>query len=417
MQNNKNIHPKRKLFTKDFTLVVIGQIISLFGSGILTFALPLYLLQETGSSAIFGTATALAFIPMIILTPIGGVIADRTNKRNAMIILDISTAVLMLALCLLLEIAPLVPLIIVVMMVLFGIEGIYSPTVQSAVPFLVDEKNRISGNAIISQISALSNLVAPLIGGFLFPLFGIMPIVIASGICFFLSAVLELFISIPYTKQERTVGAFATIAEDLKISFNYMKNEQPIIIEVTILFCLLNLFISSLTMISLPVLIYQHLGLSEELYGLSMSILGIGGLVGGVLVGVFGSKLKLKAVHRFFWLLSLSLMPMSATLYFTPAPMVSYIIITASVFFIMVFSTIITIQTMTYLQNTTPPHLLGKVISLAMTFAMFSMPIGQALYGILFEYLAEYQYAIILATAIITVPIAIFAKYTFRKID
>ena len=414
MITNKSKH---KLFTKDFMLVVIGQIISLFGNGILTFALPLYLLQETGSSAIFGTATALAFIPMIILTPIGGVIADRSNKRNIMITLDIATAILMMALCLFLEIAPLVPLIIVVMMVLFGIEGVYAPTVQSAVPFLVTEDNRISGNAIISQISALSNLVAPIMGGFLFGIFGIVPIIIVAGICFFLSAVLELFINIPYTKQERTVGAFATLSDDIKISFNYMKNEQPIIIEVTILFCLLNLFISSLTMISLPVLITQHLGMSEELYGISMSILGVGGLVGGILVGVLGSKLKLNSVHRFFWLLSFSLIPMSATLYFNPSPMVSYAIITASIFFIMVFSTIITIQTMTYLQNTTPPHLLGKVISLAMTFAMFSMPIGQALYGILFEYLAVYQYAIILATAIITVPIAIFAKHTFSKID
>ena len=74
----------QKLFKKDFTLVVIGQIISLFGNAAIRFALPLYLLNQTGSSALYGTVTACAFIPAILLSPIGGVIADRINKRNIM---------------------------------------------------------------------------------------------------------------------------------------------------------------------------------------------------------------------------------------------------------------------------------------------------------------------------------------------
>ena len=53
----------QKLFSKDFTLVVIGQIISLFGNATIRFALPLYLLNLTGSSALYGTVTACAFTP------------------------------------------------------------------------------------------------------------------------------------------------------------------------------------------------------------------------------------------------------------------------------------------------------------------------------------------------------------------
>ena len=76
------------LFKKDFVLVVIGQIISLFGNAAIRFAMPLYLLNQTGSSALFGTVTACAFIPAILLSPVGGIIADRVNKRNIMVILD-----------------------------------------------------------------------------------------------------------------------------------------------------------------------------------------------------------------------------------------------------------------------------------------------------------------------------------------
>ena len=56
---------EQKLFTKDFTLVLIGQIISLFGNAILRFALPLYLLRQTGSSTLYGIVTACSFLPMI----------------------------------------------------------------------------------------------------------------------------------------------------------------------------------------------------------------------------------------------------------------------------------------------------------------------------------------------------------------
>ena len=69
-------------FSKDFLLVVIGQIISLFGNQILRYALPLYLLNQTGSSALFGTISACAFIPVIVLFPVGGIIADRVNKKE-----------------------------------------------------------------------------------------------------------------------------------------------------------------------------------------------------------------------------------------------------------------------------------------------------------------------------------------------
>ncbi len=55
-----------KLFKRDFTMVVIGQIISLFGNAILRFALPLCLLRETDSASLFGAVTACAFIPMVI---------------------------------------------------------------------------------------------------------------------------------------------------------------------------------------------------------------------------------------------------------------------------------------------------------------------------------------------------------------
>ena len=108
-------------FSKDFLLVVIGQIISLFGNQILRYALPLYLLNQTGYSALFGTISACAFIPVIVLFPVGGIIADRVNKRNIMVMLDFATAALIV---LFYVMAGTVPLMAVTMMVLYGIQAV-----------------------------------------------------------------------------------------------------------------------------------------------------------------------------------------------------------------------------------------------------------------------------------------------------
>ena len=120
-----------KLFRRDFTLVVIGQIISLFGNSILRFALPLYLLRETGSSTLFGVVTACSFAPMVILSMVGGVLADRVNKRNIMVGLDFSTAAIIMLFYFSLGKIPTVPLFIVVLMLLYGISGTYQPAVQA----------------------------------------------------------------------------------------------------------------------------------------------------------------------------------------------------------------------------------------------------------------------------------------------
>ncbi|WP_312353950.1 hypothetical protein [Aminipila sp.] len=87
---------RKTIYSKDFVLVATGQIISIFGNQILRYALPLYLLTQTSSAALFGTISAAAFIPMLVIYPVGGIIADRLNKRNIMVLLDFSTSALIL---------------------------------------------------------------------------------------------------------------------------------------------------------------------------------------------------------------------------------------------------------------------------------------------------------------------------------
>ena len=77
-----------KLFTKNFTLLVLGQVTSLFGNFILKLALSMYVLEVTGSATIFAGILSIATIPTILLSPFGGILSDRANRRNIMVALD-----------------------------------------------------------------------------------------------------------------------------------------------------------------------------------------------------------------------------------------------------------------------------------------------------------------------------------------
>ena len=192
-----------KLLGKDFALVVAGQIVSLFGNAILRFSLPLFLLRETGSSALFGAVTACSLLPMIVLSLLGGVLADRVNKRNIMVILDFSTAGIIAGFSILMGTAPAIPLFIVTLMLLYGISGTYQPAVQASIPALVAKDHILTASAIVNQIGSMANFIGPVIGGWIYGLWGLEPILEISVGCFALSAVMEIFIKIPFVKRPR----------------------------------------------------------------------------------------------------------------------------------------------------------------------------------------------------------------------
>ena len=75
---------KHKLFTKNFTLLILGQASSLFGNYILRLALSMYVLDATGSATVFAGILSLAVVPSILLSPLGGILADRADKRKVM---------------------------------------------------------------------------------------------------------------------------------------------------------------------------------------------------------------------------------------------------------------------------------------------------------------------------------------------
>ena len=407
----------KQLFQRDFTLVVAGQVISLFGNAILRFALPLYLLRETGSSALFGVVTACSFIPMIVLSLVGGVLADRVNKRNIMVILDFSTAALIVLFYFMLGEIPLVPLLIVFLMILYGISGTYQPAVQASIPVLVDKGSLMQGNAVINLVNTLSGLLGPVIGGVLFGAWGIFPILIVSVGCFTASAIMEIFIHIPFKRQKKGEGVLAVVRNDLKESWHFVKNEKPVFLGVVFVLAAFNLVLSSAMIIGLPVMIINFLGMSDASLGFSQGAMGLGGLAGGLLAGAVSRKLKPRHGHIILFTCSLIAVCMGLALLPVFSVSVSYGIITVMIFFEMAASTIFTIQMSTIVLQQTPEHLVGKIMAAIIAVAMCAQPLGQAFYGFMFDICGDFPWAVMVGAAVAAVFISIYSKRTFIKLE
>lgn len=406
-----------KLFKRDFTMVVIGQIISLFGNAILRFALPLYLLRETGSPSLFGVVTACSFIPMVIFSLFGGVIADRKNKRNIMVVLDFTTAVVILIFSFALGKVSLVPLMIAVLMILYGISGIYQPAVQASIPLIAEKQFLMQGNAVINMVSTLAGLLGPIIGGVLFGAFGIMPILFISIGCFVFSAVMEIFIHIPFEKNADSKNIFGTVGSDLLDSFRFIKNEKPIFLSVLGILALFNLIVAAMMLVGIPVIVVQILGMFDTSIGITQGAMGLGGLAGGIIAGAGEEKIHLKNGYVFLIICSLAALFMGISVFEAIPKNIGYFIITAVSFGAMCASTMFGVSMMTAVQQQTPSNLLGKIMAVIIAVSSCSQPMGQAVYGVLFEIFADKSYLVMIGAAILAMAVSLYSKKIFVALE
>ena len=411
----------QKLFSKDFALVVIGQIISLFGNATIRFALPLYLLNLTGSSALYGTVTACAFIPAILLSPIGGIVADRVNKRNVMVILDFFTAAVILTFSLLMNEVNLILLLTVTLMFLYGIAGAYQPSVQASIPALTNQDNFMAANSIINTISSFASLMGPVLGGILYSAYGLKPVLWVCMVCFIMSAVMEIFIKIPFQKQTSGGGILKTARTDFAESIRFIRKEKPVIGKVLLVICGINLFMAAMIIVALPYLVTEVLNLeaaqANRFYGFAESALAAGGLVGGIGAGVFANKLAIQKSGNLVIACAACVFPIGIALILFSSGIINYIVITVCCFVIMVFSTIFTVQMMAFIQAETPQNLIGKVIAVILTVSMCAQPLGNALYGVLFEICKGLEYIAVLFAGVVSLMSAIGTRNIFKKLS
>lgn len=404
---------KERGFSKDFIIMVAGQIISILGSALLRFALSLFVLDITGRADLFAVLFAISSLP-VLLTPFGGAIADRFNRRNLMVLFDfISSGIVLIFFIVLLTDNHSVLWIGLVMVLLSFISAMYTPAVMASIPLLVSEQKLEQANGIVNGVQALAGVTAPVLGGILYGMLGLKLLVIVSGLLFFFTAIVEMFMTIPFVKRSYDGHLMPTLIKDMKEGFTYVV-KQTFILKCTLLAALLNLLLTPLFIVGVPIILRVTMKSSDTLYGIGMGIIDFATILGALTMGYFAKKLRIHTLY--IWVLmsaflvipmAMSVLPRALQIGYYP----SYSLFIGCALIIAMMMTIISIYVMTLVQKETPNEQLGKVMAIMMAVSQCMAPLGQMGYGLLFEF---FQANIYIPVFIISVCVLLLAFVTKR---
>lgn len=407
----------QKLFTKNFVLLISGQLTSLFGNFILKLALSMYVLEVTGSAAIFAGILSIATIPTIVLSPLGGILADRADRRNVMVALDGLTGMSVLCAALLLSERNAMTVISVLLVILSVLGAFETPTVQACIPTMLQGDNIMKGNAVVNQVASLSYLAAPMLGGVLYAVFGLKPVMYASVVCFFMTALFECFIKLSYQHLERKGGILSVVKQDFLSSMRYISKEQPNIAKMLLLTAVSRFFVMGIIIVGLPFIVRTVLGLNAQYYGAAESSLAVATILGSVAAGFLAEKLK---IHRLAVLLAsmgVFLIPAGIVFLCPVDSVIKYVIILVSFCGMQIAISIFSIFAVSLIQQRTPNHLIGKVMAYTSTVTLCVQPIGQIVYGFLFDKFSNMIYLCLILTGVIVCAVGMSAMGFFRRME
>jgi MFS family permease len=382
---------KAKTLNRNFLLLIIGQASSMFGTVLLKFTVSLLILDLTSSAALFGTITAISYLPPVFLSPIGGIIADRNNKRNLMIALDSLYGIIAVLLVLSLSFSHVLILITIIMVGLAVVSSFETPVVQSSIPLIQEKDSLIQSNAIVSQINMLANLIVPLLAGLLYSAVGkaylqdVRIIFLGCAICFFSAAILEAFIKIPQIALPPISNPLHTIKRDLGESLYFLTSKQIYVFKAILLNAAFVLLIQPLITTGTPFIIRVVLNLSSVLNGLSQAFMGAAGLIGGIIAGAIANKFKTDKIYRLFWIMGISIATFGSSLLFNLSANLTYIILVIIGIIIFMSASIAGIYIMSAIQQNVPDDMLGRIMSFYSAIVSVALPVGILVYGYLYE--------------------------------
>ena len=406
-----------KLFTKNFALLILGQLTSLFGNFILKLALSMYVLEATGSAAIFAGILSAATIPTILLSPLGGILADRADRRNIMVALDALTGVSVLCAALFMSENNAIAVISTLLIILSILGAFETPTVQACIPTMLQGDNIMKGNAVVNQVASLSYLIAPMLGGVLYAMLGLKPVMYASVVCFFITALFECFIKLSYQRIQNQGGVLQIVKQDFLSSMQYITKEQTSISKMLLLTALSRFFVMGITIVGLPFLVRTVLGFNPKYYGAAESALAVATILGSIAAGILAEKLKIHKLSVLLASMGIFIIPAGIVFILPVNAIIKYGVTVVSFCGMQAVISIFSIFAVSLIQQRTPNHLIGKVMAYTSMVTLCVQPIGQIVYGFLFDRFYSAIYFVLIPTGIIVCIVGLSAMSFFKNME
>jgi DHA3 family macrolide efflux protein-like MFS transporter len=349
-----------------------AQLFSLLGSGLVQFALVWYITQETGSAAILATATLVALLPDVLLAPFAGAYVDRLNRRVVMILADSFIALSTLGLVLLFAFDQIQIWHIFVVMFLRSVGGVFHwPAMQASTSLMVPDKHLARFAGLNQAVRGGLNIVAPPLGALLMTVLQFYQVVAVDVITALIAITPLFFITIPQPARKDAAEMITPriLLRDVSEGFTYLKKWKGMLYLALIAAFLNFLLTPSGTL--MPLMVTEHFKGGVWQLSLLESVMGIGIVVGGLTLGVWGG-FKNRVHTSLMGVIGLGL----GVFIFGIAPSNMFWLAVVGMGFLGLMNPIANGPLQAIMQSRIEPEMQGRVLGLINSLCMMMMPIA-----------------------------------------
>lgn len=375
-------------------------------------AYPLYLFDCSGSSTLYGVVAAIAFVPGVLATPAGGILADRGRHRGVLVVLGIVLMVSSLLFIPMKHSLPLAVIVVAALCVQYGIQSLLKPMLQIEAVRMTGQEKVERATALVSQITMASNILGPVVGTAVYGCFGIDALCETAALTFAISALL-FGGALKRNASSGMTGDSATCStcqSDFRESIRYLFQNASLLV-VFLLAAVLNLALVGLT-IGAPVIVAKHLEMQSSFVGIIEVAMGLGGLVGSGVVGMRPHRFSFKGICRYVAMICFGVVPIIVTLLSGPDEL-AFAALAAGSAWVMAWASITSVEIVSFVQRSAPKELCGKVLALVYMTLSCATPIGQLVYGLAYD---RWTPAIVFAgmLAVLTLTTVLFYRLKSR---
>ncbi|CAH1850593.1 MFS transporter [Convivina intestini] len=352
----------------------LSFLVSNLGDWMYRLALPIIILEKTGSAYHAATAFGISFIPWVLFSLIGGVLADNYSKRKILIVGNILAAIFSYFLLFTLNVVNInFTFLYLAIFLLASVDPLVHPSFQSIIPEIINRDDYVKANAVIQTIDNTLTIMGPLVGGSIVMLLGGLNALWFEIGSFIVSAC--ILYGLPKIKESHKKQiTLANIKNDILAGAKYSFH-QKVIFSGSLMFFVTNF---ALNMFEANYIFYMTKDLGYPLVDatIALSLGGVGALLAGPV-----STLIVERYHAGLLLsISTTLAGLSTLLLLVNT---NYIYIGIVLGFISFFGTINVITYFTLRQRTVPREQLGRVVAITRMISYASIPIGSWFGGLL----------------------------------
>ena len=385
----ENPNWKRSFFT-----IWVVQALSLLGSQLVHFAIIWYLTIETESATVLATASMVGVLPAVILSPFIGALVDRWNRRRIMIVADTIISLLTAVLALLFLFGVIKIWHIYTLLLLRSVAGrFHGPAMIVSTSLMVPKEQLTRIQGLNQTLNGGLNIISAPLGALLIEIMPTQGILAIDFVTAVIAIVPLFFIAIPQPERDPEDTARKTsVLQDMKVGLQYILGWKGLLI-LSLMATLLN-FLFSPAISLIPLLVKDHFSGDATLLGWMSSAFGIGVVVGGVILGVWGG-FKRKILTSISALIGIGIGTLALGL--VPGTML-YLALVAY-FVVGVMIPITNGATGAIMQSTVDPAMQGRVFTFVNSVALGMSPVGLAIAGPVSDWLGIQIWFIIAGVA------------------